>query len=341
MRGRPFPSAILLSLAALLLAGCGYVGDPLPPALKIPVPPAELTAVQQGEELVIQCRLSALTTDGLVLEELGELDVRLGDVGTRPFNEPTWANNASALTYDERPEPGLVKLETPASPWIGREVVIGARVSNPRGRWSEWSNLAAVAVVEPVDPPSDLAAEGVREGVRLSWRHADERPGLRYRVMRRADGAGTSVLAAETEGREWLDSGAEYGSSYEYRVQALAPAGEGFAESLFAGPVTVERRDAFPPETPQGVKAVAGFDTIELTWEPCAAEDLAFYRVYRAGPGNPSERVADQLPLPRFSDPDVTAGGVYRYTVTAVDRDGNESAPSPPVEQVAPQGGSQ
>ena len=335
------PGWLFVVLAVLCVSGCGYVGDPLPPALMIPVPPAELTAVQQGEELVIECRLSAVTTDGFTLDELGALDVRLGDVGTRPFNEPTWANNASAVPHDGRPEPGFAKLETPAAPWTGREVVIGARVSNPKGRWSEWSNLTAVAVVEPVDPPSDLTAESLREGIRLSWRHEDERPGLRYRVLRRDGAAETSVLAAETADLEWLDAGVEYGASYEYRVQALAPAGERFAESLFAGPVTVARRDTFPPEAPQGVKAVAGFDTIELTWEPCAAEDLAFYRVYKAGPGNPSERVADQLPLPRFSDPDVTAGNVYRYTVTAVDRDGNESEPSPPVEQVAPQGGSQ
>jgi fibronectin type 3 domain-containing protein len=68
---------------------------------------------------------------------------------------------------------------------------------------------------------------------------------------------------------------------------------------------------------------------VDVSWSPSSEPDLALYRVYRASEG-PPERLAE-LPAgeTRHRDQTAAAGVPYIYTVTAVDKDGNESAPSP------------
>jgi hypothetical protein len=58
--------------------------------------------------------------------------------------------------------------------------------------------------------------------------------------------------------------------------------------------------------------------------------------VYRASGGLPARRVAEPAPgETSFTDPALPPG-THAYTVTALDRDGNESAPSRPAEVRVP-----
>jgi fibronectin type 3 domain-containing protein len=70
-------------------------------------------------------------------------------------------------------------------------------------------------------------------------------------------------------------------------------------------------------------------DAVEISWSPSTDSDLASYRVYREAAGIPRERVGE-VAAPETSLRDTTAapGTTYAYTVTAVDRVGNESQPS-------------
>lgn len=321
---------------AALLASCGYVGAPLPPALNIPVRITDLNAVERGDQIIIQFTVPRMTTEGLVLKKYGELDVRAGWAGVRPFNMPTWVDHASRIAVAGEVKPGPLRLTTPAAPWVNKNVLVGVRLSNHRGRWSEWSNLAALQVVPPLKTPTALSVRAVPNGVRLKWSETDTRPGIRFRIYRRETESKVTSLAGEASKTEWTDSGTEYGKTYEYRVQAVLPAGDKFAQSELGRRVTITPEDVFPPAVPTGLRAVAGLNTIELTWERGTDSDLAFYRVYRATDGQGSKKIADSVAVPSYSDYDVVSGRRYRYTITAVDRLGNESKPSAPVTQVAP-----
>jgi len=72
---------------------------------------------------------------------------------------------------------------------------------------------------------------------------------------------------------------------------------------------------------------------VELSWSINVEPDLAGYRVYRSGEESTrgSLLTADLLPSPSYRDTSVEVGQHYWYTVTAVDRSGNESAPTPAV----------
>jgi len=322
----------------LLAAGCGYVGDPLPPALKIPVPISDLAAVERGENIVIQFTVPRMTTEGLVLKRFGKLDLRIGSEGLQPFDLAVWEAGARPIPSPAEVKAGPVRLQVPAAPWAGQEVLVAARVSNHKGRWSDWSNLVTLHVTRPLPAPTAFEASNVRQGVRLRWDISETRPRLRFRVFRRTGGAGPFTRVAETDQRTWVDTGTRYGTLYEYRVQAIETIGDDVAESEPTPLVSITPVDRFAPAPPTGLIAVAGPRGIALTWEPVRDQDLAFYRVYRSSEDGQVRRIADSLAAPGYSDQDVNPAERYTYTVTAVDNSGNESQPSAAVSATVPRG---
>ena len=91
-------------------------------------------------------------------------------------------------------------------------------------------------------------------------------------------------------------------------------------------------QDRFAPAPPTGVAALPREGGVEVSWSPSPEADLARYRVYRTVAGGAPTRVGEAL-TGETSLVDRSPGtGAVAYTVTAVDRDGNESEPSRPAE---------
>jgi len=110
-------------------------------------------------------------------------------------------------------------------------------------------------------------------------------------------------------------------------------------ESSDSDPLVLTPADTFPPATPQGLVAavVSGGNEaapeVDLSWSINAETDLAGYHVYRSEAENDAGKLVtpDLLLSPAYRDTTVALGHRYWYRVTAVDRSGNESAPTPPV----------
>jgi hypothetical protein len=92
-----------------------------------------------------------------------------------------------------------------------------------------------------------------------------------------------------------------------------------------------KRADPAAPRAPSELKAKpVDAWTVQLTWEPPADLDVAYYNVYAGIDEVKAEqawRIASPA-RPSAIDGGLRAGRKYRYLVTAVDRAGNESAPS-------------
>jgi len=316
------PRTSCLLAATVFLSGCGYVGEPLPPALNIPAKVTDLRAIERGDKLVIQFTIPALTTDGMVLSRLGPLELRAGPAAEGPFAIESWAAQARLLETGAT-QPGAVQLEVPAREWVGREVIVGVRVSNRKGRFGEWSNLVVLPVVPPLARLAAPQAQATPGGVHLSWQ---AQPGAAFRVYRNAE------LLAQAQALEYLDATAQYGQSYRYSVQSVLKD----AESEISDPVEITPQDRFPPAVPTGVTAIAAAQSIELTWDRNTEPDLKGYHLYRASEGGPFSRIGDLLETPSASDRSVESGKRYRYAVSAVDQLGNQSALSAPVEMIVP-----
>ena len=318
----------LLAIGCAVLGGCGYIGDPLPPSLNIPTRITDLRAFERMDKLVVDLTLPALTTDGVGMKRLGDTELRIGPEGG------DWAADARRIETGAQ-LPGAVHLEVPARDWVGKTVLIKVRVASRRGRVSEWSNLVRLMVMEPLEPPENVSAEGAANGVRVTWALPPARPGLAWRVFRRGPDQEKAEPLASSAQPEYVDTTAQYGKTYEYSVQAAMKAGDGEAEGAVSKPVAIPYEDRFPPAVPAGLTAIAGLDSIQLVWNPDAEPDLKGYSLYRSTGDQPFARLGELLDSPSYTDRAVEAGKRYRYAVSAVDQSGNESARSAPVEVLA------
>src|ERR1019366_9314397 len=86
-----FPAAAV----ALMLAGCGYVGEPRPPLANVPPRVSDLAVVQRGGQLIVQFSAPALTTEGHPIPRPLKLDLRAGTADQ--FEPNQWAAGARQI----------------------------------------------------------------------------------------------------------------------------------------------------------------------------------------------------------------------------------------------------
>ena len=245
----------------------------------------------------------------------------------------------------------------------GREALYLVRTFVSPKKLSASSNVAALTVYPPANPIADLKAVFSRSGTTLSWTPPDKTligTALTiafYRVYRAEleSASGVNPAAngntepaspkvpfariAEAGSPPYTDTQTELDKTYVYSVRSVAQYPGVQLESVDSNFATITPKDVFPPPAPQDlvvavVPAAGGTPAyLDLSWSISAATDIAGYNVYRSDePSSPGTRVNSELLLtPAFRDMNALPGRTYFYTVTAIDRSGNESPASPPA----------
>ena len=215
--------------------------------------------------------------------------------------------------------------------------------------------------------PPDQAAGHPQSGARASKPARSIPAGSSSRgTHRETKTPGLILLQAapgDTSAAATIDTGIQEGVPYRYvalRRETVQLGGHTLElRSAPSAEVTVTWRDIYPPAMPTGLTALgyrvpddtktgaadtAGGYAVDLVWEPVEDTRLAGYLVYRqalnpAGSptGAPTRLTAEPLLTPGFHDASAQPGARYRYSVSATDPRGNESAAAETaVEPAAP-----
>jgi hypothetical protein len=351
-----------------LMAGCGAPGEPVPPSPVVPVAIKDLTAHQKGDGVQLSFTLPSSSISGQKLPALPAVEILRGAV--RPDGSPDAKSFRvvytipGALVENYRADDRVLFIdpiapeETKSHP--GGAVVYVVRTRASQKRASADSNAVSLRVFPVPAPITSVEARVTETAVELSWpapaaELASSISGYRiYRVeihpstpapaeQPQALPGGKpethAALLASSETNSFRDTSIVFDHTYVYTVRGVIQVEGNELESSDSAPVTVTPRDVFPPAAPQGLVAALlpgsapGTVLADLSWSINLETDLAGYRVYRSEQeGTRGQLVTpDLLPTPAFRDTSVEPGHRYWYTVTAVDRAGNESAPCEPV----------
>ncbi|WP_133765523.1 pectinesterase family protein [Amnibacterium kyonggiense] len=187
------------------------------------------------------------------------------------------------------------------------------------------ASVAATTTASPADSnppaaPKGLVATGGDSKVVLSWTASPEPDLAGYRVY---DADGTRVTDALVTGTTYTVTGLTNGTASSFTLTAVDTAGN---ESAKSDPVTATPApgDHTAPLAPTGVSTVLGKTSVTVKWAAVSADDLAGYDVYRNG----TKLTSVGAGTTSYTDPSVTVGTTYAYTVTASDASGNVSAAS-------------
>jgi hypothetical protein len=127
----------------------------------------------------------------------------------------------------------------------------------------------------------------------------------------------------------------EFGTERCYVVRRVEMVGTIAVESAPSAPVCVTPADKFAPAAPKTLTSVASGTAVSLIWDVNTEADLGGYLVLRGeAPGDKlAPLTAEPITDASYVDTSVRRGRTYVYEVMAIDRTGNQSAPSNRVEE--------
>jgi hypothetical protein len=362
--------SLCISFVLLFITGCGAPGEPVPPTPPVAVAVSDLTAHQAGDgvQLTFTMPARSITGDRLlstpaveVLRATAKPDgspdlksLRVVDTIPGALAERYFVGDKVQFTDPLTPE------ETKAPEGKMAIYVVRTRLSQKRA--SANSNIVSLRLFPVPARVASVEARVTEPAIELNWAAVNRTSAgdpltvaAHYNIYRAELDAGSmdlanrdvsqlnlnarlQLLASQPE-QTYGDTSFEFGKAYAYIVRSVLDREGVVLESADSTPAIVTPRDTFPPAAPQAISAaVLPGETdnplvVDLSWSINVESDFAGYRVYRSEQPDTQGQLLTQewLPTPAYRDTSVLPARRYWYVVTAVDRAGNESAPSPPA----------
>jgi hypothetical protein len=361
---------LVLAPTFLFAGGCGAPGEPTPPAPAVPVAVTDLTAHQAGDGMQLIFTLPAKTITGDRLASPPAVEIVRGAPkpdGSPDAKSFRVVYTIPGSIVENYVSEGHVKFIDPVAPaetraHPGSTLVYVVRTRASKKRASANSNAVSVHIFPAPEAIAHLEARVTESAIELNWTAPTRTSGGEpitafsgYRVYRgELDPSSTEAASSDFSKAKWKsplallapsdensyrDTVFDFGKTYAYIVRSAVLVEGNPIESSDSAPAIVSPRDTFPPAAPQNVVAAVlsgatpGSVVVDLSWSINLETDLAGYRVYRSEQQDTRGKLStpDLLLAPAYRDTSVESGHRYWYSVTAVDRAGNESESSAAV----------
>lgn len=209
------------------------------------------------------------------------------------------------------------------------------RVKDRRSHESAFSPTAEIEPKAGPLPPRGFEIRFVEDRIGLAWlapaANVDtSTPPLvaGYNIYRQfGDGPVKLLNSSLIKELKYEDVEFEYGLPLSYFVRSSATETSPYLESDDSEHREIVPKDIFPPAAPKGLVPVTGRGFIALSWEANREKDFAGYRLWRGEEGEPGEKLLtpELLVETAYTDTAIEKGRRYRYAISSVDRNGNES----------------
>jgi hypothetical protein len=364
--------SLCLALCLALPLGCASPGNPRPPSLNLPDKATDVSAIRIGDRVKISWTPPTRTTDRVDIAFPVTVEICRDPVLPPPRIKPPRpvpVPCTAVIHLAGHTGPSEAEDVLPAAFLSAPRVALAytIRLLNPAGRYAEGTAPVYVASGPSEPAVKDFRVTQTRPGIVLEWGETPADVAVevtrtlmdppkppaqpagkgRLPVGKKTDPAAPVLLRPATAANGMLDTAPVTGLAYTYTAQRISNVElAGHPLQLRSEPAparTVILRDTFPPDAPRGLVSVPGSlngkPTIDLSWDPNAEPDLAGYHVFRAdladsGATTPRLLTPELLMGPAFRDTSVLAGHRYRYTVTALDKSGNESRISEAIDDI-------
>jgi len=267
--------------------------------------------------------------DGKVRLTIGAT-VRMVDLRT---SETLWETNAITHVHDMKSDADPFAAELPRL------------LSDPQLRRKIETAYAADALWQDVLrtlPALDAGSAGALPAIRIVATDAADQPlkvGESLAVVMEGEpgrsatfdlGEGRTGLAME-EKRPGLYVGTylvKPGDNVDKAVVVGRLSASQGAQAEAEDPTALVMLDAIPPSVPVGLTAMGRDQAVSLRWKANGENDLASYKIYRGATALGSFELLATSDSPLYLDSGIQNRQSYFYRIAAVDRFGNESAPS-------------
>ncbi|MFZ1937782.1 MAG: fibronectin type III domain-containing protein [Terracidiphilus sp.] len=365
----------MLLAALTALTGCGMPGAPQPPSLNLPGLVSNLSAVRTSDQVALTWKMPLRNTDKILLKGPIATRICRDQYSAARCNAVATLelNPGADATFTDTLPPGLTSgLPQPLSYFVelvnrkGRsaglsnaaEVLAGQAPDAVGGFSAEVRKGGVLLRWSPASPDSQpTAIRFVRTLLTPPVKESRQGP-----LAAPPEPLQRNLFVDSAVSGRAIDSDIHFGESYEYRAQRVSRVTQNGQALELAGPlsaaVRVDAQDIFPPNVPQGLAAVATAGengnppAIDLSWQPDADPNLAGYIVYRKESGTVAggsssvgsentgewQRISPAQPgiEPDFRDSNVQTGHSYLYAVSAIAKNGHESARSTPAGDTVP-----
>ncbi len=324
---------ILLGASLLLVNGCGYKNNPVPPESVVPKPVNDLRYAVNDKGVKLDWFYPVETVIGTALSQIDSFELFRAEIPVDdycgncpiPFAEPLDLPGGAVLDGETRRR-GAYSSSLLKS---GHKYFFKVR---SRASWwasSSDSNIVTFVWFEPAAAPKNVQAVAKDRRITLSWTpvttRLDGQPlkmDIKYQVLRRGEGKEFEPVGTPIASTMFEDRQVRNGQKYFYTVQSMLVYESEFVNGGVSEEIASTPVDQSPPVAPAGVTAVWSSAGVKIFWDRSSETDIGGYRVYRrASDKDDYELVGNVDPAySLFVDSKIDENTRYYWAVTAIDQ---------------------